>query len=837
MKKSLLLIAGMFALTAAAQETTEPAFVAEALDGKTITLQCASGSGQTTNGYYMMINGTTLTAAANPGTNPYKWLVEYDPEEQGMILSSGGYYIGRVPNSAKDANSKYFTLTQDKELAGRYRLYPNNDITSDDIQRYCLTATKFVNGTTIETISKFGGGTDNTANHWMQCDVNGNSAHITRWGSPANNSKWTYTEVAPVVEGGLHYMPVTYANQIVDGGKYVIAAYNHTWPGDNKRYLVFDNNTSKFNLLADATEENAIWTADTISNLTCASTAHNRPASNITLHHNGQYLNPPTSGTPTNPATAANNDPATTKLEIYSIAKPNTAASDNYTYFKIDYDYVSPRFTYALCIHKEGNFNRNSLSSNTALNNLYETSTRGCTTYYLVWHVIENEDDLAKHAEGYIAGRTAATATLGEGVGLFHLYSPEISAMIAKKGSTVDITQEQLDAFTEAVGNIQTKLNMPKPGMYFTFKGHANIGTIQARAVLYYTTEKGTGGTGSTRMTVDKTHNSGNYTDDKAIMYLEDENTLLSYSSGYYLGVKNTYLFFNSDADMVGDQGSNEPATIQVVAGTSNQAAYQINYLSGNTKYGFHINGASSSYWFGDHCTASALGATTNHNQHDWIMTQVNELPTTLGADGSGSFYAPVAVSFPSSVTVYAAKVSDLDIRFSIVDPGTVIAPGTPVILTGTPNTTVNATIDYNYQPSTEPAVLAETTTPTITFYGTSAVAKCPETTGMRTFKPTAGSTDDQNVTLTEVESGTCLPVHTMLMSMPDDCPLVSTGENGAKTVTLKLNQENYTTGIREIETDRTGNAADAIYNLQGRRLSAPARGINIINGKKILVK
>lgn len=42
------------------------------------------------------------------------------------------------------------------------------------------------------------------------------------------------------------------------------------------------------------------------------------------------------------------------------------------------------------------------------------------------------------------------------------------------------------------------------------------------------------------------------------------------------------------------------------------------------------------------------------------------------------------------------------------------------------------------------------------------------------------------------------------------------------------------TTAIAEITAD--GNDADVIYDLQGRRLSAPAKGINIINGKKILV-
>lgn len=42
-------------------------------------------------------------------------------------------------------------------------------------------------------------------------------------------------------------------------------------------------------------------------------------------------------------------------------------------------------------------------------------------------------------------------------------------------------------------------------------------------------------------------------------------------------------------------------------------------------------------------------------------------------------------------------------------------------------------------------------------------------------------------------------------------------------------------TGIGEVEAAESG--VDVIFDLQGRRLSAPVKGINIINGKKILVK
>lgn len=57
----------------------------------------------------------------------------------------------------------------------------------------------------------------------------------------------------------------------------------------------------------------------------------------------------------------------------------------------------------------------------------------------------------------------------------------------------------------------------------------------------------------------------------------------------------------------------------------------------------------------------------------------------------------------------------------------------------------------------------------------------------------------------------------------------------GGKDYVVKVNSGTATTDICEITFD--GNGVDVIFDLQGRRLSAPVKGINIINGKKILVK
>lgn len=71
----------------------------------------------------------------------------------------------------------------------------------------------------------------------------------------------------------------------------------------------------------------------------------------------------------------------------------------------------------------------------------------------------------------------------------------------------------------------------------------------------------------------------------------------------------------------------------------------------------------------------------------------------------------------------------------------------------------------------------------------------------------------------------------------------VINGFNSYMSAEHAAGQEGYTlnidgstlTGIGEVEAAESG--VDVIFDLQGRRLSAPVKGINIINGKKILVK
>jgi hypothetical protein len=66
----------------------------------------------------------------------------------------------------------------------------------------------------------------------------------------------------------------------------------------------------------------------------------------------------------------------------------------------------------------------------------------------------------------------------------------------------------------------------------------------------------------------------------------------------------------------------------------------------------------------------------------------------------------------------------------------------------------------------------------------------------------------------------------------------VTPGSGGAKSVVLLLWDDDVVTGIESTEKVDYEPARDGhVYSISGQRLSAPRKGINIINGRKVIVK
>ena len=81
---------------------------------------------------------------------------------------------------------------------------------------------------------------------------------------------------------------------------------------------------------------------------------------------------------------------------------------------------------------------------------------------------------------------------------------------------------------------------------------------------------------------------------------------------------------------------------------------------------------------------------------------------------------------------------------------------------------------------------------------------------------------------LIEVDNGLYLPANKCYLTVSSSAPDV------LQIVTEAEYEE--ITGIEEMFSDVT-EGAKVIYDLQGRRVAAPSKGVYIVNGKKVIVK
>lgn len=204
--------------------------------------------------------------------------------------------------------------------------------------------------------------------------------------------------------------------------------------------------------------------------------------------------------------------------------------------------------------------------------------------------------------------------------------------------------------------------------------------------------------------------------------------------------------------------------------------------------------------------------ADNEKSTYDFAYRQVNSLPLNIGADGWATFAAPVPVTIPQGCVAYVASGLDEAGSMVYVDSitsGTTIAANTGVLLRGTPSSVVELVISesgYQYKAN---------------LFLPSVAASLPAADGniytlvcdgdAVSFKKTDGLQ-------------TILPAHC--------CYLVG---NNAAVQTISVMFPGAETGIDSVTA--TTQKQNGIYNVHGQQLPAPQRGINIVNGKKVLVK
>ena len=192
---------------------------------------------------------------------------------------------------------------------------------------------------------------------------------------------------------------------------------------------------------------------------------------------------------------------------------------------------------------------------------------------------------------------------------------------------------------------------------------------------------------------------------------------------------------------------------------------------------------------------------------------------------GIGTFSADVNLTLPDGLKAhfctYLKEVDEgLAIKILNID-GKVINQNTGVLLSGTPGETYQLRYTSEAGSATEgnklvPVVESTHVEPVVGEY-TNYIMQ-----GGRFIKIKQDEAGDEDIKM---------PAHRAYL------PLLTTAVGEAKSIVL-LWDDDVVTGVermRDVENEKMRN--DGIYNLNGQKLSAPRKGINIINGRKVIVK
>ena len=202
----------------------------------------------------------------------------------------------------------------------------------------------------------------------------------------------------------------------------------------------------------------------------------------------------------------------------------------------------------------------------------------------------------------------------------------------------------------------------------------------------------------------------------------------------------------------------------------------------------------------------------------------------TVPASGIGTFSADVNLTLPDGLKAhfctYLKEVEEgLAIKILNID-GKVINQNTGVLLSGTPGETYQLRYTSEAGSATEgnklvPVVESTHVEPVVGEY-TNYIMQ-----GGRFIK-----IKQEEAGVEEIK----MPAHRAYL--PLLTTEVSPTPGGAKSVVLLLWDDDVVTGIESTEKVDYEPARDGhVYSISGQRLSAPRKGINIINGRKVIVK
>lgn len=277
-------------------------------------------------------------------------------------------------------------------------------------------------------------------------------------------------------------------------------------------------------------------------------------------------------------------------------------------------------------------------------------------------------------------------------------------------------------------------------------------------------------------------------------IFYYDKSALLSYTRGQYLQ--------GAELADVGENGS-EITIMPCLTGVSDM----YNIISDANDY-IRINTSDT--------VANTTGSSSTAGKakaYDFRRVHVISLPVRLGDSGWTTFSAALPVTVPEGCVAYVVdgyESSTASVSLRSITPGTTIAANTGILLQGTPSTTVELAIsetgsaytDNLLRPAVPATSLDEDTKAYTLIYNN----------GILSFRQMS-------------ETNRMLPSHSSWLYVDDS--------TSPQSISIIL--PGGETSIKDIDADANGNGA--IYNIHGQSLRKPQSGINIIDGRKVVVK
>lgn len=270
--------------------------------------------------------------------------------------------------------------------------------------------------------------------------------------------------------------------------------------------------------------------------------------------------------------------------------------------------------------------------------------------------------------------------------------------------------------------------------------------------------------------------------DASSIFWLNEENELLSFSNGLYL---NTFEGGNGGFEAVGHTGNSVTFTKGAANGSIKIAVADGRYLQSN---GTAVTTTSSGYY--------------------WFAEEVTALPVTVSSVGYSTINAPVALEVPEGATAYTAQLDGDCVNLNEVSNG-VIPASTPVVVKAAADT-------YEFAVTADVDAVSDNA-----FLGTLETIAATEVEAPYTLQTKRDDSNNVVGVIMRKYIGENITGFKMYMNIPD---------SEAAALSFRFPG---TTGIIEVVTP--SKQVGKVYDLFGRPVENPTKGVYIVDDKKVV--